>query len=174
MIAIISFVSSLVVFKDSPKSTPLAVVGVLLLCLGIMLLAYVSSRSSSNDQDTNTIDNKRSSSLDDKRILEDPIQPFEPPSPQLGAPLISPNAPLPPPSNSVLLGFTCVIFTGFVAGTVFIPLRLAPEHYRDGLESIKFSFSQGISTLPAALLLVPLLFGLLYVLDKDKDKQTFR
>jgi hypothetical protein len=157
VIAIVSFVSSLVFFKDDPLNMPLAIVGVVLLCGGIAILAYVSSRSSDPTSSSSpplptssspgeTTDALLSNLLDDA--------PHDPPK------LSSPLKP-----SSLLPGFACVTFTGLMAGAIFVPLRLAPSRYRDGLQSIKFSFSQGISTLPAALLLVPLLFRLLYQLD---------
>ena len=75
LIAIISFTSSLL-FRDEPKNLPLAWLGVFVLIVGIGILAYVSSKSTTADP--------RASSLASKPLLgvgsDGSSSPSKPPS----------------------------------------------------------------------------------------------
>lgn len=170
LIAVISFVSSLL-FRDSPRSLPLAWLGVLILIAGIALLAYVSSKSSSSSAPPSRDDTSPTNRLIDALDSDDDapdsdvetLSPVAPSSPSLYAP----PSPAPPPNK--LAGAGCVLVTGIFAGTIFIPLRLAPERYRDDLHgAVKFSLSQGLGTLPVALVWVPFLFYAFYLASGSK------
>jgi len=134
---------------DKPDSLPLAVLGVVLLIAGIVVLAYVASQG--NDE-SKALD--KSTDLD--TLLAD-----------------EPSIHTQKNSNKTL-GFCCVMLTGCVAGTIFIPLRLAPERYHDGLETVKFSFAQGVSTLPATVVWMPILFFGVFLFENAKEPRNNR
>jgi glucose uptake protein GlcU len=145
MIAIISFVLGMA-WGGTPKNLPLTIMGLLLLICGIFTLAYVSSKG--NDEDD-------TDSLDDELLLEDKED-------------IAGKGGKEKPS--LVAGFMCASVTGVFAGSIFVPLKLSPARYRDGLQAIKFAFAQGISTFAACLFWIPTLFLLLYIKDKVNGK----
>jgi glucose uptake protein GlcU len=157
LIAIISFLLG-IVWGDIPSSLPLSILGIIVLILGIVILAYVSSNSTDSSDSPST----EESATDLDSLLADTSSEVTPP---MSA------------TRDRFLGFCCTLLTGMIAGTIFIPLKLAPERYHDGLESIKFSFAQGVGTLPATIAWVPLLFYLLYIFENSGslcgNKQSF-
>jgi hypothetical protein len=147
-IAIISFVWG-IALGNTPQNLPLTVLGLVLLIFGIFILAYVSSKSDTNEKDEDE---------DDQLQIDEPLL-----NKETDGRLPNGADSKPAPKKSLALGFLFATGTGVFAGSVFVPLKLAPSKYRNGLQAIKFSFSQGVSTFPACLFWVPLLFWLLYL-----------
>jgi glucose uptake protein GlcU len=143
MIAIISFVWG-IAWGDKPNNLPLSIAGVVLLICGICTLAYVGSKAAA--------DNDEAKLLDDEPLLDEDSK--------------DPASMGKKEKPSTMIGFMCVSVTGVFAGSIFVPLKLAPSRYRDGLQAIKFAFAQGISTFVACIFWIPILFLMLYLKDK--------
>eukprot|EP00670_Eutreptiella_braarudii_P008234 CAMPEP_0174312586 /NCGR_PEP_ID=MMETSP0810-20121108/4379_1 /TAXON_ID=73025 ORGANISM="Eutreptiella gymnastica-like, Strain CCMP1594" /NCGR_SAMPLE_ID=MMETSP0810 /ASSEMBLY_ACC=CAM_ASM_000659 /LENGTH=356 /DNA_ID=CAMNT_0015421009 /DNA_START=131 /DNA_END=1201 /DNA_ORIENTATION=- len=143
-IAIVSFAWRVAWHGDAPRNLPLTVGGLCLLVLGICTLAYVTGSASKHGAAAAKLSTVSSAGGDLEPLLVDDDLAKQ-------------------KNGRWCLGLICATTTGLTGGSIFVPWQLAPARYRDGLQTVKFAFSQGVATFATCLVWVPVLFLVLYV-----------
>jgi hypothetical protein len=134
LIVTISFIWAVTCFGQVPGNWPLTIVGLVMLMAGIAILAKASAPDDDADDDDDHDDDAAAAGVGGTdrgyaALKEDSDGAVD----RSGAGGFVPNR---------RLGWMFCAGVGCMAGSVMVPLELAPPHYRDGLNALDFAYSQ--------------------------------